>query len=1115
MRKSAACLAALLFCSVSLSADEPAKKPRDAKKEPEAPERPWTAGLKRTLAESLKTGKPIVVRASAPWCGWCTKLADEVRKPEMQKELERWSLAVIDVDKDTADARRLGVGPIPALRILTPEGRPVASRDGFLTADEFVAWLKEHYESANVKPIDELVDTSEPTGTALARLIRELEQRDPVLRESAIRRLVVSPGTSAGVVVRAFESGSLQARLAAMEALHEWKAPIADLDPWRPDTITSARIAALQAWAKKIPTNTAPAAPTMLTAEEKTAVAAEVARMLAVSDADVSGIRERIARYGRRAMPVVYEALKNADEDASRQRLTALRYRLAASPTLALHWRGGLERLSATETEVRHRAAEELVQRSGAAEEDLLLELFGDPDALVRELALRGLYEASGGGVEGALVKLLSDPNANVRAAVLKQLAEKPSAAFVPKIKEYLKTETDPDLVVHAVRVFRETKSQGATNALLELFKHPNWRVRAEAVDAIGGVVGKHLQPNAADKTEVVEACLPLLKDPDPFVVAKAAAVLEKSDEARLVRPLVEAVERHPSLAPTVLVSIAKGARKGMAAAHLRRLAKSKEPLHRAAAITALAATTTESFEAEAKAGLVDASGQVRTAALNAMFSELEEVRKRQNNRLVHEPEAPPAFLPPPPSRSDESFLSALFGGVFSGSKPPPTATKVVEKPKEQKKTEKLKEPAPLKATDETEYDAWLKAFRRGEKRPAWMVAEKEKLDRSLTSEDHEERLAAALVQIALGLREDAVATLLKIAADRPASVPRAAEALPWRTWPERLDLFRKLTTPLAVEHIHEITEQMVDVRDPRAEDPLWSLLTGAPTDEQIAAYVLYALQKLHFGNFYYDLERVPAADRKAAAKGLAKRVDAGPEWSRAVALTLLSFADRAAAEAVAEKWIKDTKTPAGLRRDAIQLRLLLAPAADAKKLAVETVKGADEALLEPALIHLALGPDQLQMIRDALPLYHLKTSSVFPGQPSGERGAIPEPPKGLTAEMLRPLITKATGKGAAVAGYFLVLLEEPEGLEPLLAHWRKNGADGQWAKLVYQAVAFADDDRRVGVLEALYARRASNQLDVGDLYWTMRPMEGPRAKALRARIRKEVGVEALNQRQY
>jgi hypothetical protein len=101
------------------------------------------------------------------------------------------------------------------------------------------------------------------------------------------------------------------------------------------------------------------------------------------------------------------------------------------------------------------------------------------------------------------------------------------------------------------------------------------------------------------------------------------------------------------------------------------------------------------------------------------------------------------------------------------------------------------------------------------------------------------------------------------------------------------------------------------------------------------------------------------------------------------------------------------------------------------------------------------------------------------------------------------------------VAGYFLVLLEEPEGLEPLLAHWRKNGADGQWAKLVYQAVAFADDDRRVGVLEALYARRASNQLDVGDLYWTMRPMEGPRAKALRARIRKEVGVEALNQRQY
>lgn len=1113
MMNPSVCLAALLLFS-GVTADESTKKPAALKQTSEEPERSWTVGLKRTFAESLKSGKPIVVRATAPWCGWCTKLADEIRKPQVQKELERWSLAVIDVDKDTADARRLGVGPIPALRILTPEGRPIASRDGFLAADELVTWLKEHHEPANIKPIDELVDSSEPTGTALARLIRELEQRDPVLRESAIRRLVASPGTSAGVVVRAFENGSLQVRLAAMEALHEWKAPIAGVDPWRPETITTARIAELQAWAKKIPTNAEPAVPTTLTSQEKSAVAGEMARMLSVPDADVAGIRERIARYGKRAMPVVYDAIKNADDDSSRHRLTTLRYRLAASPALALHWRGGLERLSATETEVRHRAAEELVQRSGAAEEDLLLELFGDPDALVRELALRGLYEASGGGVEGALVKLLSDPNANVRAAVLKQLAEKPSTAFVPKIKEYLKTETDPDLVVHAVRVFRETKSQGATSALLELFKHPNWRVRAEAVDAIDGAVGKYFQPNVANKEEIIQSCLPLLKDPDPFVVAKAAAILEKSDEARLVRPLVEVVERHPSLAPTVLVSIAKGARKESAAAHLRRLATSKEPLHRAAAITALAATTTESFETEAKAGLVDASDQVRTAALNAMFSELEEVRKRQSKRLVHEPDARP-ITPPPQNTNDEDFLSALFRSAFSGPKPPPPTPRLVVKPKEQKKTDNPKETALLKATDESEYDAWLKAFRQGKNRPSWMVAEKERLDRSLSSEDHEERLAAALVQIALGLREDAVATLTKIAADRPASVPRAAEALPWRTWPERIGLFRKLTTPLTVEHVHEIAEQMVDVRDPRAEDPLWSLLTGGPADEQIAAYVLYALQKLHFGDFYYDLERVPASDRKAAAKGLAKRIDAGPEWSRAIALTLLSLADRAAAETVAERWIKDVKTPAGLRRDAIQLQLLLKPAAEAKKLAVEVVKGADEALLEPALIHLALGSDQLQMLRDALSLYHLKTSSVFPGQASGERGVIPEPPKGLTVEMLRPLVAKATSKSAAVAGYFLVLLGEPEGLEPMLAHWRKSGADGQWAKLVYQAVAFADDDRRVGVLEALYARRASNQLDVGDLYWTMRPMEGPRAKALRARIRKEVGVDVLNQRQY
>jgi HEAT repeat protein len=115
--------------------------------------------------------------------------------------------------------------------------------------------------------------------------------------------------------------------------------------------------------------------------------------------------------------------LTQATSDAERERLVALRYRLAAAGNLALNWPGGLERLAATNAEIRHQAASELATMATAAEQPLLLELFSDPDPFVREVALRGLKTVGGEEAIASLAGLLNDPEPNVRAAVLKQLA--------------------------------------------------------------------------------------------------------------------------------------------------------------------------------------------------------------------------------------------------------------------------------------------------------------------------------------------------------------------------------------------------------------------------------------------------------------------------------------------------------------------------------------------------------------------------------------------------------------------------------------------------------------------------------------------------------------------
>ena len=212
-----------------------------------------------------------------------------------------------------------------------------------------------------------------------------------------------------------------------MELLQEWKAPLAGLDPWRPETFTAERLAKLDAWRKESAKTEIERAERASTPQQLSEAGVEIERMLKVSDAEAGAIRERLARLGPALLPRFTSRLKEAAADRDRERLLALRYRLVADDALALQWPGGLLRLAATETSKRQKAAEELAARATAADQALLRELFSDPDPLVREICLRGLQNI-GDEAQAALVDLLADPEPNVRAAVLKQLEEKSDA---------------------------------------------------------------------------------------------------------------------------------------------------------------------------------------------------------------------------------------------------------------------------------------------------------------------------------------------------------------------------------------------------------------------------------------------------------------------------------------------------------------------------------------------------------------------------------------------------------------------------------------------------------------------------------------------------------------
>src|SRR5262249_15664748 len=111
-----------------------------------------------------------------------------------------------------------------------------------------------------------------------------------------------------------------------------WKAPVEDLDPWRPETLTAARLKILQGWT---PTAKSPAGLTKeLTAAQRKAAREEMARMLKATDAEAVAARERLARHGAALLPEVNALTRAVTTDLERERLTALRYRLVASGAL-------------------------------------------------------------------------------------------------------------------------------------------------------------------------------------------------------------------------------------------------------------------------------------------------------------------------------------------------------------------------------------------------------------------------------------------------------------------------------------------------------------------------------------------------------------------------------------------------------------------------------------------------------------------------------------------------------------------------------------------------------------------------------------------------------------
>jgi len=105
----------------------------------------WRTDLASARQEAIAAKKPLFIEFSATWCPDCQNMKTQTwTQPVAADALQKYIPVAIDTD-DHPDLRdKYQVTSIPSFFIVDPATDKIGreNRDGFLPADQMVAWLK-------------------------------------------------------------------------------------------------------------------------------------------------------------------------------------------------------------------------------------------------------------------------------------------------------------------------------------------------------------------------------------------------------------------------------------------------------------------------------------------------------------------------------------------------------------------------------------------------------------------------------------------------------------------------------------------------------------------------------------------------------------------------------------------------------------------------------------------------------------------------------------------------------------------------------------------------------------------------------------------------------------
>ena len=102
----------------------------------------WPHDFDAAQARSHAGGGPVLAYFTATWCGPCQKMkATTFTDSRVEHALDKFSIVKIDLDQQKDLAMKYHAEAIPMFAILDNDGNVKKETSGYMTADEFLAWL--------------------------------------------------------------------------------------------------------------------------------------------------------------------------------------------------------------------------------------------------------------------------------------------------------------------------------------------------------------------------------------------------------------------------------------------------------------------------------------------------------------------------------------------------------------------------------------------------------------------------------------------------------------------------------------------------------------------------------------------------------------------------------------------------------------------------------------------------------------------------------------------------------------------------------------------------------------------------------------------------------------